>query len=343
MNTKRYKELRNKNIIKLDYRNIHGIKVMLHRHSSYSHDVPNTAENSPMNLLRQAKEQGYLLAITDHDNDLAYRHIRNDKDLWKQYGKYLIRASEIEVHDPKRLGGIVHFGVYGMKTNRISDKLHFIAKQGNAEAFIQYAKKKKAFVVLNHPWWTKGFMTLRPKKVFAFAKKHHIPLELNAKRNILENYITLRKAGNLGLQILVGDDKHVGVIDPKDPTFMHLDPDFLPKKYTKEQVLEKIWAGKARYVFKSTRILSYGKMASRYLKNCLDSDRTELKSGLSPLDLLIKKLSYFQKVEHRGVKGFMNFLAFIFGMFVAIIYIPCTYIASSCKVLRSISFRNNSE
>ena len=187
-----------------------GYKVgVLHLHSSYSRDVPSLRENHPERLIEKGIREGAdYIAITDHDNDEAWRNAGDRPACW-------IRGVEMEVFDKRRIGHPIHLGMLNISDDKLSDELHELALVANdADRLVNTALDNGVTVIANHPWWGPRGYHINSIRYWHFIERYRLPVEINEKRSLIENLAATVYAAHRGLSIVAATDSHTRKVLP---------------------------------------------------------------------------------------------------------------------------------
>ena len=306
---------------------------VLHLHSSYSRDVPTLAKNMPDVLLAKANAGGAdFVAITDHDNDDAWREALYHPPNW-------IRGIEMEVFD-RKIKHPIHLGILNIKDDEVSDHLSFIAqKQRNANCLIDAAFDAGCTVIANHPWWSPKGYVMNSIGYWDMIKDYHLPVEINDKRSLVENLATLVYAAIRDLPIVSTTDSHTRKVLPACT---------LAQGDTVDEYLENIRLGNTLVVPGYAGIIGQPAMMARYIADFFKSLSTPnnyhlpllLESG-SFIDRIIENSnddSFASRlVKSRGASAATVALTWFVGLF---LYLPGAYASSIFKVVKDIYLRN---
>ncbi|MFH1071592.1 MAG: hypothetical protein V1794_18380 [Candidatus Glassbacteria bacterium] len=315
---------------------LEGYKVgVLHLHSSFSRDVPDLDGNRPEALLDKGIRQGAdYIAITDHDNDDAWRRAGHRPPCW-------IRGVEMEVFDRRRIGHPVHLGLLNIADDRLSDRLHEIAhERHDADRLVRTALDNGVTVIANHPWWGPRGYHINSVRYWHFIEKYRLPVEVNDKRSLIENIAAVFYASHRNLPVVATTDSHTRKLLPTCT---------LAKGATIGEYLENLRRGETYIVPGYAGLVSVPAMMARYvldvIRRPLPADcyrQSPLRLGAAPLvDRIISLLSSNHVVgrclRNPLVSGLAGPLTYLVG---ALLYLPTAYAASSLKVLRDLYERS---
>lgn len=209
----------------------------LHIHSAYSYDCPKQRSTLPHRIVMNAKKKGFdHVAITDHDNE----------DAWYNYSKHSwIRGIEVMLSD-KTIGHPFEFNFLNIPDSSLTREIFCEAKK-DAHRAVELALDNGCTVIANHPFFTEEG-TYDTKGYWDLVRAFNLPVELNQKRNFVENYKTFYNACRYNLPLVSASDDHTCKL-AKIAT--------VAKGETEEEFLENVRNGNSYLVTSSSGLIEY--------------------------------------------------------------------------------------
>lgn len=294
--------------------------------------MPRHPRYSPKSIVEKAESAGLdYLAITDHDNDHAWRKERCHPPCW-------IRSIELEVVDD-RLGHPLHLGIHNLRDHGVTNLLLDIARrQRDVYRVVETAIREGATVIVNHPWWAPGWHLHNSIEIWQLTRYFNLPVEISAKWSYLENLATLICAAEYGLAIVAASDSHVAEVTPVCTVAIGESP---------EEFLSNVREGHSFIISKSVSLFGHSAMVARFIKDAIQAQSFGLSHAVplqmrigGPLDRLIAMLTggYFvEKPKRRSLaEAVVSSLAFLVG---ALILVPQMHLHSLLAISKQPVWR----
>jgi len=202
-----------------------------HCHSSFSYDVPDTQETSPITIMQSQIALNLRPLITDHDTLNGYNHVikslqssqknkteNKDKQI-NVRSRYIIPAAEISIKplhakkiDLKKSLHTIHVNVFMLNKHQLADLKEIAVQERDLDEFVEYLKVNNLPYCYNHPFWHEVKEKMRWKYIPAIAKYYFDVLEINAGRTRPNNDMVMNIASRFRKGIIAGTDSHTGEI-----------------------------------------------------------------------------------------------------------------------------------